>query len=132
MEPILFGAVKDGKLLHSDKSLLKSHIESLEGMDVDLIIRKHKKDRSNNQNRYMWGVVYKLISNETGYTNDEAHDAMRMMFLLNNDGAIPTLKSTTDLTTVEMEAYLESIRQWAAKELNCSIPLPNEVSIGGD
>jgi len=129
MDRIFLGKIQKGKLLVNDKALLESHQNSLEGMVVDIIIRKHKKDRSTPQNKYMWGVVYRLISEETRYTIDETHDAMRIMFLANNEGALTTLKSTTKLTTVEMEAYLESVRQFAAKELSLNIPLPNEVNL---
>lgn len=37
-----------------------------------------------------------------------------------------TIGSTRQLTTVQMEDYLEEIRQWAAQEQGLDIPLPNE------
>jgi hypothetical protein len=74
-------------------------------------------------------VVYKILSEYTGHTKDEIHDAMRRMFLANPDDILKIPRSTTTLSTKEMEEYLASIRQWAAGEpLNCSIPEPNEVN----
>lgn len=64
-----------------------------------------------------------LIAKKLGISNN----AMRMLFLLDRDRKVPTLRSTTDLTTIEMEEYLSKIRTWASMTLSCYIPEPNEV-----
>ena len=127
MNPIFLGSVQNGKLVFNNFEPFKNYLHTLEGKSVDVVIRIPKKDRSNEQNRYMWGVVYELLSETTGYTPNEIHDAMRMLFLQDNLRKIPTLRSTTELSTIEMEDYLEKIRQWAAQELSCVIPNPNQV-----
>ncbi|GAI94103.1 unnamed protein product, partial [marine sediment metagenome] len=38
------------------------------------------------------------------------------------------VKSTTKLNTKDMEIYLENVRRFAAMELSCVIPLPNETN----
>ena len=50
-----------------------------------------------------------------------------MKFLLKEGGKIPTVSSTTDLSTIKMEDYLMHIRVWASQFLGCFVPLPNEV-----
>jgi methylaspartate ammonia-lyase len=83
----------------------------------------------------MWGVVYKILSDELGYTCDEIHEIMKAKFLKEwvtiktKDKAeeVEVVKSTTSLKTNEMEAYLDRIRQWAAIDFGISNPLPNEV-----
>jgi len=35
-------------------------------------------------------------------------------------------KSTSTLTTVEFEKFMEEVKRWAMKELGCYIPDPNE------
>jgi hypothetical protein len=102
-------------------------VRSLEGKEIELSIGPRVKHRSNNQNRYYHGVVIQLISEHTGYTPDETHDAMRMLFLRDDSRAVPTLRSTTDLSTVEFEEYMKNIREWASKELDVWVPEPNEV-----
>ena len=95
--------------------------------------RTYPKNRSLNQNAYMFGVVYKHISDHLGYSVDEVHDLMkhkflgRMILLGNENFLIPI--STTDLDTKSMEEYLKNIREWASSSLNCYIPLPNEINI---
>jgi hypothetical protein len=129
MFPIFTGRVEGGKLTLQEQDRFNAYLASLGAQSVDVVVRTWRKPRSNNQNAYMWGVVYQLISETTGFTPDETHDAMRLMFLLDRSKDIPTLKSTTQLTTTDMELYLENIRQWAAEHLNCVIPLPNEVDL---
>ena len=102
---------------------------------------KKKMTRSLKQNAYMFGVVYKYISEFTGYETstwdeelqrvvgldkDEVHTEMGRMFLSYEKNGREYVKSTTKLKTGEMEDYLATIRKWAAMELYVTIPLPNE------
>lgn len=92
--------------------------------------RPYKKDRSSNQNRYYWGIIIALLSDHTGYSTDEMHEACKHKFLKRvisvdwEDIEITT--STTDLTTAQFEDYCKQIREWAAVKLQMFIPLPNE------
>ena len=127
MNPIFLAKIKNSKPIFGNPQAVINYLKLLEGKDAEVIIRVPKKGRSNPQNRYMWGVVYSLLSEVTGYTTEEIHDAMRMLFLLDRDRKVPTLRSTTALTTVEMEEYLSKIRAWASMNLSCYVPAPNEV-----
>lgn len=129
MNPIFFAKIEKGKIRLYDQRNFNNYINHLQGKEVQVSVGLVKKQRSNNQNRFLWGVCYKLLSDTTGYIPEEVHDAMRMMFLLDKTREIPTLLSTTGLTTKEFEEYLEKIRIWAAQELSCIIPLPNEVEV---
>lgn len=44
-------------------------------------IEKEKGKRSLGFNAYLWGVVYKLISEHTGHTAQELHDIYTRMFI---------------------------------------------------
>jgi hypothetical protein len=101
----------------------------LRGKDVAITIGPWQKKRSLSQNRYYFGVVCSMIAEEAGYsTPEEAHDALRMHFLLKHgDKPMPTIGSTTELTTVEFEEYLAKCRQLAAELWALYVPLPNEV-----
>lgn len=112
------------------------YIKTLELGDYLLSISKFRETRSDRQNRYLWGCVYKLISDEIGHSPEEVHEICKQLFLKdwvifeNKKGEFKeflTVKSTTDLNTKEMEDYLSKVRQWASMEISCYIPLPNEV-----
>ena len=94
-------------------------------------ISKKKFKRTTEQNKYYWGVVLKMISDETGYELSEVHEILKSEFLKVNEKVInhkayPIYKSTTKLNTAEFEEYLEKCRRFAAINLQIVILLPNE------
>lgn len=121
---------KDGSLGSESLNRLKTVLKGLDGVYV-LDVKEYKPTRSNEQNRYLHGVVFKLIADVTGYSIEEVKELMREMFL--NDMKVlhgievPFNKSTTKLDKKEMSEFIEKIRDWASLELNCYIPSPNEV-----
>ena len=129
MHPIFIGSIKKGKLLLSNPERFDNYLNSLNDKEVQIVVKPFGKTRSLAQNKFMWGVCYQLISEATGYTREEVHDAMRLLFLKDETRAIPTLKSTTALTTTEMNLYWERIQQFAAEKLNLVIPDPNQVEV---
>lgn len=129
MFPIFLGKVEKGKLTLQDPDRYNSYLVSLGKQPVDVVVRTWRKPRSIQQNKFLWAVPYQLLSEATGYTREEVHDSMRMLFLKDEDRAIPTLKSTTSLTTIEMNEYWAKMQQFAAEKLNCIIPDPNEIEI---
>src|SRR5690606_15004888 len=100
------------------------YLESLTGR-IEVVVKKFRKSRSDNENRYYWGVVVELLSKELGYEREEMHEALKWQFLRDESRKIPTVRSTADLSTVEFEDYLSRIRRWASIEMEINIPLPN-------
>lgn len=92
--------------------------------------RPYSKGRSNNQNRYYWGVIVKLLSDHTGFTDEEINEILKHQFLSKqktwNDMVFYIPKSTSSLKTTEMEEYLSKVRRWASETLEVFIPDPNE------
>lgn len=114
-----------------DKKKLFSIMKVLKGEHA-VAIKKKRAQRSGMQNRYYWSVVIGYISEETGYTKEEAHQLMGRMFLKYvksvSDGTEEVfVRSTTSLNTLEMTEYIESIRTFALTELGTYIPEPGEV-----
>ena len=97
---------------------------------IQIIVVRKKKQRSLNQNAYYW-LTMKLIGEDLGYFAEEMHTVFAIMFLkkIINLGthSIESYRSTTKLTTVEFEEYLQNIRIFASSELGIFVPLPNEV-----
>jgi hypothetical protein len=93
-------------------------------------ISPFKKSRTNSQNSYLWGVVYKTISDQTGYSCDELHELFKNSFLPHKlitigDKSVKITPSTTDLTTIEFEEFLELVKRYAAETIGIFIPDPN-------
>ena len=96
-----------------------------------------RPNRSTNQNKYLWGVVYKVISMELGYTVNEVHELCRFQFGIkkiynfqrgkNKEVYIEDIPiSTTEYDTKEMTDYIEAIRLFY-HENGIHIPDANEI-----
>jgi hypothetical protein len=107
-------------------------LKTLKPVKYSLDIKQFKNKRSNPQNRYYWGVIIKILSNETGFFPDEMHEHLKRKFLpvekvIKQTGERVIVGSTTtELDTFEGEQYFEQIRIWALSELDILIPEPNE------
>lgn len=125
------------------------------GGDSVLVVRieTEEKKRTQRQNRYLWGVVYKtIVDNDPGFFgNEETTETLRAAGLSMQDAVheyckrvfLPgeTLwlsvgetgdfgedffvrKSTRKLSRREFNEYVEDIRRWAADSLQVFIPDP--------
>jgi len=96
------------------------------------LVTKVKVNRTNLQNKYLWGCVYDLISEHTGYTPEEVHEWCKLEFnskIINiGKDEIKIGLSTASLKTDGFSRYVEKIRQWAAKQ-GVNIPDPEEILI---
>ncbi len=127
-----------GNLIINRVADFHRQLDPLDGQEVDIIIKKRVKSRSNNQNKFYWGVFlpavkYGLLDAGHFMSNEEqVHDLLKLKFLkynsVNEDTGefIEALGSTTTMSTFEFETYLTNIRAWAAEYLNCVLPFPNE------
>jgi len=127
MNKIHRGKVKKGKFKPNDPTAFILEFAKLEGREVEVTVQKKRKHRSGQQNKYYHGVVVALIAEELGYTPQEAHNALKVEFLTNNDGKLPRVGSTAELTTVEFLDFIAKVQQFASEELGIFIPDPTEV-----
>ena len=118
--------------LVSSKQKLFDVLKMMKGTKL-IKIEKYSKKRSNPQNRYYHGCVLKYLSETTGFTVAEMHEVLKSKFLPYERANRATGqmvqfgRSTTELNTLQYEEFLEQVRIWAINELDCYIPLPNEV-----
>ena len=129
MKPLFRGSVKHNRLVMGQDYI--DCLFALEGQDIDLTIEKHRNNRSTRQNKYFYGVIVKMLSDELGYTKDEMADIVKGKFLseeikVGND-IIRYTKSSTLLNTLDFESLMTDIREWASAELNIFLPLPNQI-----
>jgi hypothetical protein len=123
----IFTAKTDGRTLTFDTPVrLQNYLFNLKGQKLEVIVRKFRSKRSNNQNSYYWYVVLDTLHKHTGHSDYDLHEMMKYKFLKVH-GEMEYVKSTTKLNTAEFEVYLDKIRKWAEDKINCKINLPNEV-----
>lgn len=119
-----------GKLTLADREGFMRAMHAYAGQEVEVVVRRPKRQRSSQANRWYWGCILALIGEYCGYEPEEAHQAMKWLFLRRPAdvvGAPDTVRSTASLSTVEFSEYCEQIRRWAEETLGLDIPDPGEV-----
>jgi len=128
MDIIYVGKVLKGILRLNDQDRFDNFLKSLESQDVQVIVRRPRKSRTNQQNKWYWACVVGIPAEHYGYLAEEMHEAYKFMFLRKHEEGKPeTVRSSTELSTKEFAEYCEQCRIWAAEQ-GFNIPSPDEVS----
>jgi len=130
-------SIANGKIKRN-KNIVIDAFKSFEGKELTIILKPFRKQRSNNQNRYYWGLVVpiwqKILKEEWGdfYSQAEVHEFLKYNCnyhekVNEETGEIIRLsKSTKDNTTSDQEDFHTQARNLAFEMFNVTIPLPNE------
>lgn len=146
--PNFTGKIKSGKIIPFETAKYFKELEKAEGKDIAFEFKVINSDRSQDQNRYYWGIVVYLLRDkleELGYvsgdlvgdgdigplSSEEVHEFLKDKFaridIFNSETSevIGTRSmSTKDMTKREFHVYIERIRRWAAEMLHLDIPDP--------
>lgn len=134
--PTFEGDVVDGKLklLNTTKEAIARWVSTFKnGTHLDIIIRKHKAQRTLDQNAYYWGVVVNILADYFGYEEEEMHEELKRLFNPVESKITPGVMiggSTTKLSTEEFfcgeTSYVERICRWVATEYGVYVPPPKK------
>ena len=98
----------------------------------EVTVKRHRKKRSNPQNAYHWGVIVKMICDETGNSAEDIHEYLlgehvgwETYDVLGNLKKRPSRRSH-DMNSEDFENFNEWCRAWAASNLAMVVPLPGE------
>lgn len=129
------GTIKldNGQLKLVNKAEMLKFAQSLNCNEFTFTLEKKRNKRSNEQNKYYWGVVVPLVKlglTELGNLVDteSTHDFIKSEFnykdVVNKDtGEVKKLpNSTTQLTKSEFSEMIERVKQWSAEWCNIYIP----------
>jgi len=133
--PVFEGDIVDNKLKLSDRERKAMSLwcnTFLDGTHLDVTIRKHKEKRTNDQNRYYFGVVIPILADFFGHDSAEAmHEDLKLKFNPVDSKLDKSKKiggSTTKMSTVDFysaeNSYIERIVRWASIEYSIYIPPP--------
>lgn len=120
INPIFFGTIRNGKIVLENESSRKrwhDRLQHLEGNQIQLSVNKKYNKRSVKQNDFYWGAIIPLIGDQVGMLDEEVHNALRWKFLGDNTKALPTARSTTELSKGEFVDYILQIQIWASEFL---------------
>lgn len=129
------GAIKDRKLVLDDSYSFKTAMWRMRPGRVTVTVEQEKDRRSAAANRYYWGVVIKLIAEETGQPEQDIHDDLRDRFLRKTmtytdkrTGLIHErefARGSSGLSVAEFYEFVENARLFAAEFLGMRIPDPD-------
>lgn len=132
------GSIKNGQLGISNLRRFKQDLKSFPDCDIVLIVKKKGK-RSNQFNRYYFGVVLTEILHELtnrGYqieSTEDLHLMMKLKFVSDkavdmNTGEVylEVPKMTSVMNNIEFGEYVEKVKMWASQSLGIYIPEPSE------
>lgn len=125
--------MKGGKVQNREQ--LASYIKSLADGRHRFTTEPYQV-RSLDQNEYYWGVVVSMVrpalraaGHNDVHTDKQAHAKMKEHFIHADKSMLQALEemrfaTTTTLSTIQFNSYLEDIFQWAAEYLGIVIPPP--------
>lgn len=129
--------IENGKVSQNKTGVINA-FSQFEGKEVTITIQRKRRQRSNEQNRYLWGCIYPIIRKAfaeamgENFTIEQVHEIMKFKLnyreIINEDTGevIVAPKSTTQNTKFEQEEYHQKLREFSLEWFNIIIPLPNE------
>lgn len=132
ISPTFVGTCRAGQFVPDKAEGVNKCLRSREGKRTRVTISDEETPRSNPQLRYLFGVVFKIISDHTGYTPIEVRALMEGHFLTYTIAGpenrnIEVVGSVGDLKKDEMSEFIEQVVILASKHWSLYIPDPNEV-----
>ena len=140
--------IRDGTIYFEDKNLVpltilvtEKFVRFLGRIRHDqrfIAIEPIYRQRSIQENRYLFGVPIKILIEETeqfgGWEPLEVYHWLEWFFLNNypDDGKPQRWVSIKELSTIDFEKLMDAIRRWGAVEHGINIPEPNEARVWGE
>jgi hypothetical protein len=112
----LFITIKKGKILPEKSDSIWYALESLRDGLYTLKLSR-VGTRNNQQNRYYFWVVLKLIADYTGEYKDDLHEEFKQRFWYDEN-----IVSTTEMNKTIFSEYVENIKNYAMQKWNILIP----------
>jgi hypothetical protein len=112
-----------------DLGRLDALVSTLSNGEYVLTITKRRERRTLSQNALLW-MWLRCIAEDTGNTTDDLYDVFCSKFLRKrvevNGDVVECCKTSSQLNTAEMTAFLDNIQVYAASELGITLPNPED------
>lgn len=132
-------SVINGKFKRNLNTIIEA-VKAFEGKECLITIEKLGKKRSNNQNRYYWGVVLPIIQQGLKEATGEFRSSENIHYNIllplfapekeivniNTGECIYEKLTSSEMTTTQFCEYIIEIQKWASEFLGVYIPEPNE------
>lgn len=106
-------------------------LSALPGKELRVEVCEYRKRRSDEQNKALWGLAYKILSEATGNDPDDLHTfflgehfGWETIDVMGQKRRVP-LKRSSKLTTVEFAEFFDFIQRRSAETVGVYIPDPD-------
>lgn len=106
------------------KQILYDHLRGLKGEYV-IKVKKKSNVRSIQENRYYWGVLLSIISQETGHSPIYLHEYYKHKFIPIVRFTDESRLTTTDMTHQELWDYIDLVKEHFESFSEYKIPDPD-------
>lgn len=120
----------------NEKNRLQSITELsayLQEGEFTVTVIRQKDKASANQSGYLWGCVYKIISDYTGEDPESLHQLFKKKFLSERvevgGERLIILKNSSRLSKKEYSEFIDKIVVWAWHELGLDIPMASKEQV---
>lgn len=120
-----------GHLDPDTRAYVADYLRTFPGQQVDIIVRKHRKQRTLKQNAYWHAEPFVKLAKKFGCSVDAAKLAVMGQFwgwerepITGHE--VPVKAHTSDMTVDEGTLFLDWLIPWAAEEHGVEILLPDE------
>ena len=137
----ILSRVDENGNLKRNRKFIADAIKSFSGKEIEIIIKRKYKQRSNQQNAFYWGITLPFFQNlfhdAWGEIRsiEEIHEILKSTCNYTeipnpNTGEAQRIpRSTTELTTSEWMDYELKMEQFAMDFFNSTLPKPNVQTI---
>ncbi len=124
---------KSGQLIFDRLEVRDAYIFGLKDGNYEEIIQKPQDPKSLQQLRYIHGVVFKVASETSGYTDEEVKGLLKEHFLKRyiqspTGKEVSYVPSLGDLKKEEMADFIDKCIQFIAMYWHAVVPSPDEVN----
>lgn len=132
-----YGTIESGKLRILKRQEFEKAVKNAPDCEVKITVSKLYDKRSNQQNKYYWGVIIDLFrkgweeSQGEKISMEQAHEILKhecnYSEIVNptTGAVIRTGNTTTELNTKDYEEYLTRCRNFIWEWFNIIVPLPD-------
>jgi hypothetical protein len=135
--------VTDAGEVRAPKRMRAEIVAAFRGKEIEFVVRRKRRHRTNAQNAYYWAVVVPYVlrgfadlGNDLSENNPDdlaqVHEFLKHRFIPGREiadanGEVHQLPpTTTTLNVADMMDYISKIQQFAAEYLNITIPEAGE------
>lgn len=106
-------------------------LSALPGKELRVEVCEYRKRRSDEQNKALWGLAYKILSDATGNDPENLHTfflgeyfGWETIDVMGKKRRVP-IKRSSKLTTVEFAEFFDFIQRRSAETVGVYIPDPD-------